>query len=689
VGRLPALTGDMREIRKLLIANRGEIAIRIARTCARMGIATVAVFSDADEDALFVRRAEEAFRIGPAPSRDSYLRIDRLLEAAAKTGADAIHPGFGFLAESAEFAEAVRAAGLVFVGPSTDAIRAMGRKREAKAIAEKVGVPVVAGYAGSDQSTDAIASGARGIGLPVLIKASAGGGGKGMRIVRAESELGAAIESARREAESAFGDGTLIVEQYVEAPRHVEFQVLGDEHGSLVHLFERECSIQRRHQKLIEEAPSTALSPELRARMAGDAVRLCQAIGYTNAGTVEFVLAPDGRYFFLEVNTRLQVEHPVTEGVIADLDLVEEQIRIARGEPLRFTQDELAARWSGASIECRVCAEDPGRDFLPQSGAIVDFHFPAELLEQGWLRIESAVESGSEVPIHYDSMIAKVITRGPTRADAIARMRRALGAMSVQGIATNRGLLLRMLAHPDFVAGKIDTHFIETRMAGALADPIDPAELRTAAVLATLHAHHARAQHRSVLPHLELTGYRNNRFAGERTRYAVEGVGEIAVSYVDRGGGRFSVWVSGDAGEGSGLFRRVAIDGATTTLELPDGHRLRARVIADGDRVFVHGLGTSIALRELPRFPDRDHAAAADACVAPMPGKILAVLVALGDAIAEGQPLIVMEAMKMEHRIHAPHAGVVKELRVEPGQQVDGGALLAIVEASDAAERSD
>jgi 3-methylcrotonyl-CoA carboxylase alpha subunit len=672
----------MREIRKILIANRGEIALRIMRTCEAMGIATVAVFSDADQNALFVRRAGEAVRIGPPPSRDSYLRIDRLLEAATKTGANAVHPGFGFLAENADFAQAVIDAGMIWIGPSPAAIRAMGSKREAKRTAEQVGVPVVPGYAGSDQSAEAIAREARAIGCPVLLKASAGGGGKGMRLVTEDHALLDAIASARREAESSFGDGTLIVERYVESPRHVEIQVLGDEHGNLVHLFERECSIQRHHQKIVEEAPSTALDPEKRARMAADALRLCAAIGYSSAGTVEFVVDASGHHYFLEMNTRLQVEHPVTESVIPGLDLVEEQIRIARGERLRFTQDEVARRWSGAAIEVRLCAEDPAKGFLPQSGRIADFHLPPELLRQNWLRVDSAVETGSEVPIHYDSMIAKLIVRGESRLDAIQRMRAVLSALSVQGIATNRALLLRILEHPDYVAGRIDTHFIETRMKDALAERLEPHMLTRAALAATLAAHHARATARTILPSLPITGWRNNRFADERDAWTVEGLGTIRVGYVDLGGGAFRVRVDGEGASLDGVVRRVAVEDRAIVLELPDGHRFRARVIAQGERVHVHAGSVSISLRAVPRFRDRDPEVVADGCIAPMPGKILEVRVSPGQTVQAGETIVVMEAMKMEHAVKAPHDGRVTEVRVAPGDQVERGALLARVEGA-------
>ncbi len=662
-------------IHKLLVANRGEIAVRIFRTCAKMGIATVAVFSDADEDALFVRVADEAMRIGPAPSRESYLRGDKIIEAAKRTGADAIHPGFGFLAENAEFAEAVAAAGLVFIGPSPHAIRAMGLKREAKITAVAAGVPVVPGYTGEDQSNEAITKACAEIGVPLLIKASAGGGGKGMRIVRDLAELEDAIESARREAESAFGNATLIVERYVERPRHVEIQILGDAHGSVVHLFERECSIQRRHQKIVEEAPSPRLAPDVRARMGADAVKLAKSIGYANAGTVEFVVAPDGAYFFLEVNTRLQVEHPVTEGVIAGLDLVEEQIRIARGEPLRFDQAALEKRLSGSSIECRVCAESPRDGYLPQSGRIVDFHVDAAVAGEDWLRIETAMESGDSVPVHYDSMIAKIITRGETRTDAIVRMRRALAALSVHGVETNVELLQAVLAHPDFAAGDFDTHFLERNAEVLLADA--GASLAWAAIAAALHGEAQRSSARTLTPSVP-SGFRNSRYAPERCSFAC-GERVVEVGYVAEPGGFFRVTVTG-ADMFFDRVRRVSVLGAKLVLEGSDGKRFAARVVPDAARTFVRIGGRSLTLVEQPRFPDRNAESAVDGCVAPMPGKISKVLVEEGAAVKAGETLVLMEAMKMEHAVKAPHDGIAKEVRARVGEQVDGGALLVIVE---------
>ena len=665
----------MRNIDKLLVANRGEIAVRIFRTCRDMGIRTVAVFSDADEDALFVRSADEAVRIGPAAARESYLRGDKVIEAAKLTGADAIHPGFGFLAENAEFAEAVLAAGLVFVGPSPHAIRAMGLKREAKITAVAAGVPVVPGYTGEDQSNEALTRACSEVGYPLLLKASAGGGGKGMRIVRADGELQPAIESARREAESAFGNGTLIVEKYVERPRHIEIQILGDAHGNVVHLFERECSIQRRHQKIVEEAPSPFLTQEVRARMGADAVKLAKSIGYASAGTVEFVVAQDGTYFFLEVNTRLQVEHPVTEGVIAGLDLVEEQIRVARGERLRFDQSALEKRWSGSSIECRVCAENPRDGYLPAAGRIVDFHVAAPARDAPWLRIETAIESGDSVPVHYDSMIAKIITRGETRTDAIQRMRCALFALSVHGIETNVELLQAVLSHPEFVRGAFDTHFLERNAEVLLAD--GGASLAWAAIAAALHGEAGRTAARTITPSVP-SGYRNNRFAPERVSFAC-GERVVEVGYVKEAGATFRVTVTG----ADMLFDRVqraSVDGARVVIEASSGRRFSARVVADETRTFVRIDGRSMTLVELPRFPDRDAESAVDGCVAPMPGKILKVLVQTGMTVKAGETLVLMEAMKMEHAVKAPHDGVAKEVRAKVGEQVDGGALLVIVE---------
>ncbi len=656
-------------IRKLLVANRGEIAIRVFRTCRDMGIGTVAVFSDADESARFVAAADEAFRLGPAPSAESYLRVDRVLEAARATGADAVHPGYGFLAENDAFAQAVLDAGLVWVGPKPAAIRGMGLKREAKIRAAELGVPVIPGYQGEDQSEGVLRAAAIEIGFPVLLKASAGGGGRGMRVVRAEGEIAAAIESARREAEGAFGNGTLIVEKYLERPRHVEVQILGDEHGNVVHLFERECSVQRRHQKIVEESPCVALDDARRRRMGADAVTLAKAMRYSSAGTVELVLAPNGEHYFLEVNTRLQVEHPVTEAILPGLDLVEEQIRVARGEALRFTQEDLEARREGACIEVRLCAEDPANGFLPGSGVLADFDVPDDLARADWLRVETGVARGSEIPVHYDSMIAKVIARGPTRADAIARARRALGQLSVAGIATNRELLLRILDHPTFVRAEHDTGWLERELASLLGG--EP-PLEHAALAATLHAS-AHRRDAGLLPGIA-AGFRVSRFRRQRVEWT-SGERRVATEWADLGGDRYDV-VSGALAGRARIVRRAP---ESITIELPSGHVVSARVVRDDLRAYVRVGDACVVLDEAPLFPDRDAEAAADGCVAPMPGKVVKLLVEKGQRVDAGDTLLVMEAMKMEHAVKAPHAGVVTELRVAAGEQVDGGALLAVV----------
>jgi len=652
-------TESVEPIVKLLIANRGEIASRIQRTCAAMGIETVAVFSDADADAPFVRTADEAVRLGPAPSAESYLNVDAIVAAAKLTGADAIHPGFGFLAENADFAQAVADAGIRFVGPSPDAIRAMGSKQRAKQIARDAGVPVIEGYDGSDQ--DALADEAKKIGFPVLVKASAGGGGKGMRIVREEKELAAAIDGARREAQSSFGDPTLLVEKYIERPRHIEIQILCDAHDNRVHLHERECSIQRRHQKIIEEAPSLAVGPQLRKLMGESALKLAAAIGYTNAGTVEMILDEDGAFYFLEVNTRLQVEHPVTEA-ITEVDLVELQLRVAQGEPLPFDQEMVDTVVGGAAIECRLYAEDPDQDFLPQSGTIVDFDHP----EVEWLRVDAGIESGSEVPIHYDPMLAKIITWGRTRGDAIARMRWALRRTSVLGIKTNRELLLDVIAHPAFFEGALHTHFVQEYFGGARA--VDAERVRRAAVAAVVHgwAHRER-----VLPTVR-SGYRNNPFADQRVTLR-RGEDELEVRYADLGGGRLRI---------DGAPARVEVDGPRVVVrEESTGHRWTARVVPTDRRWHVLVDGEAIAFDEVPRFPERTGESPADAAIATLPGKIVKVLVAEGDAVETGHTLVIMEAMKMEHSLGAPHDGVVAEVRVSEGEQVSEGTVLVVVRA--------
>lgn len=693
----------MKTIRKLLVANRGEIASRIFRTARGMGIGTVAVFSDADADWPFVRDADEAVHIGPSPASESYLLIEKHIEAARRTGADAIHPGFGFLAENEHFAEAVAAAGLVFIGPSPRAIAAMGKKREAKALAASLGVPTIPGDPGDGQTLEVFRAAAQRIGYPVLLKASAGGGGKGMKVARSEEELEEAFTLARSEGQRAFGDPTLILERYIDRPRHIEIQILGDQHGQAIHLFERECSIQRRHQKIIEEAPSSFVTPELRAKMGDAAVRLARAIGYDNAGTVEFIVAPDGTFAFLEVNTRLQVEHPVTEGVIFGLDLVEEQIRIARGEPLRLTQGDVEARFSGAAIECRLCAEDPENDFLPVAGEVIDFALPETILAAPWFRLETAVEAGSHVSVHYDSMIAKLIVEAPDRATAIARMGLVLERLSVLGVTTNRGLLADVIASDAFARGDLDTGFL-ARDAATFTRPPNSTTLPVAAMVAMASSLEEMRRARHALGSI-VSGFRNHRFRLESDRFReVRGLGatggrELEIGYVEdapRGDWRrYRMTVSEEGREATthdvGL-RRVAgevlgeIAGdvageAVHEVEIEvDGHRRRVRLTSRDERFFVNIAGTSVALERSPRVREGAAAGGADGCVAPMPGKVLRVLVSDGQAVEEGDAVLVLEAMKMEHTLRAPHGGTVRDLRVAPGDQVEGGAVLLRVE---------
>jgi acetyl-CoA carboxylase biotin carboxylase subunit len=472
---------------KVLVANRGEIALRVIRACQELGIKAVAVYSEADARAPHVREADEAVCIGPPPSAQSYLLGDRLIEVAQRTGAEAIHPGYGFLSERAWFARAVREAGLVFVGPPAEAIEAMGSKTDARQLAIRAGVPVVPGTTEALRDADEAMAIAESFGFPVLLKAAAGGGGKGMRVVREPSELAAALGSAQREAKNAFGDDAVYIEKYLDGPRHVEIQVLADMHGTVLHLGERECSLQRRHQKMVEEAPSPAVSPALRAAMGATAVAAARAAGYVNAGTCEFLLDRDGAFYFLEMNTRIQVEHPVTE-LVMGLDLVQWQLRIAAGEKLPFEQKSFEPR--GWAIECRITSEDPANGFLPSTGRITHLHLPSG----PGVRWDGGIEDGSEVGLHYDPMLAKLIVHAPTRALAIARMERALRELVIDGVETSRGFHLRLLAHPDVRAGDISIQWLESHLAELTSAPPTDDTLRLAAIAAALAAQHDRGQ---------------------------------------------------------------------------------------------------------------------------------------------------------------------------------------------------
>ncbi|MCB9533575.1 MAG: ATP-grasp domain-containing protein [Myxococcales bacterium] len=670
----------MRTIRRLLVANRGEIARRIFRTCRALGIETVAVFSDADADLPFVREADVAVRIGPPSPAESYLRAGAILEAAARTAADAIHPGYGFLSENAEFAEACAQAGVTFVGPSPAAIRAMGLKRESKHTAAAAGVPVVPGWSGPEQATDFIAARALEVGFPLLVKASAGGGGKGMRVVERADDLIAAIDGAKREAAAAFGDDTLILERYIQAPRHIEVQVLGDGLGRVVALFERECSIQRRHQKVIEEAPSPFVTPDLRARMCEAAVRVASSIGYANAGTVELIVDPSGEFYFLEMNTRLQVEHPVTEA-ITGIDLVAEQLRIAEGRGFGFDPEQLAIR--GAAIEARLYAEDAPGGFLPAAGHLAAW---ATRPVDG-LRVDSGVEAGDTISIHYDPMIAKVIAHGPDRETARRRLLLALRGSAIVGLTTNLDFLVRVLEHDAFVAGELDTHFIERHRDALVAGPSAERAARAAALAAVVSAA-LRPSAVDTLPAVR-AGFRNAGVATERVVFDAGGAA-VSVWVRPRRDGALDVWTAAtdalfaspptDAAHAVFRVVEVAATSASVWLEV-DGARGWVRWVEgpDGVCAVIDSAG-AVGLRQRPRFAEAGTADAAGGCVAPMPGRVVRVLVVLGDDVVVGTPLVILEAMKMEHTLTAATAGRVVEVRAREGDQVDADAPLVTVE---------
>jgi propionyl-CoA carboxylase alpha chain len=656
----------MKTFHKILIANRGEIASRIIRTCRAMGIATGAIYADPDRNAPFVRAADEAVYIGPPLTGSSFLAIDKIIDAARRVGADAVHPGYGFLAENADFAQACTDAGITFIGPSPDSIRRMGSKIEAKKIMAAAGVPIIPGFSARDLPERDIAVRSREIGYPILIKASAGGGGKGMRIVHDPAQLALALDAARREAKGAFGDDTLLIERYFESPRHIEVQILGDAYGDLIHCFERECSIQRRYQKIIEEAPSPALDDALRARMTAAAIVAGRAIGYQNAGTVEFVVDQDGRFYFLEVNTRLQVEHPVTEE-IAGLDLVRLQILIAEGAPLPLRQDALEMR--GHAIECRIYAEDPSADFLPSTGTLVCWEQPPT----AGVRYESGVETGSEVTIYYDPMLAKVIAHGPTRPEAVRRICKALGAMRVHGVCTNLSVLLQVLRHPEFLAGRLDTHFIAKHLVLNGARPAaQKAADRVHAIATALWLQEQRRAQAPVLRRIP-SGWRNNPSQMQQISFT-SGDATIQVGYRVHPR-HVELCVDGAVHQAALLSH----DEQHIALTL-DGVRRACSLVSHAGVHYAHSpLGMS-ELHEVPRFPPPAREEVRGGCHAPMPGKILAVRVAPGDRVKRGTTLVILEAMKMEHEVSAPHDGVVREVRVEVGQQVDAGAILVALD---------
>jgi 3-methylcrotonyl-CoA carboxylase alpha subunit len=661
--------------RSLLIANRGEIACRVIRTARRLGIRTVAVYSEADMRAMHVAEADEAFLIGPAPARESYLRIDRILEAARRSGAEAIHPGYGFLSENAEFAEACAAAGVVFVGPPASAIRAMGSKSAAKALMERAGVPLVPGYHGEDQDPALLAREAARIGYPVLIKASAGGGGKGMRVVETPAAFGDALAGAKREASSSFGDDRVLVEKYLTRPRHIEVQVFADTQGSAVYLFERDCSVQRRHQKVVEEAPAPGMTAARRREMGEAAVAAARAVGYVGAGTVEFIAEGDA-FYFMEMNTRLQVEHPVTE-MITGQDLVEWQLRVASGEQLPATQDALAIR--GHAVEVRVYAEDPERDFLPSTGPLRHLRTPATGQH---VRIDTGVRQGDEVTVHYDPMIAKLIAWDETRADALRRLAGALAGYEVVGPATNIAFLRRVATDEEFVAGPVDTGFIARRRATLIPPPRAPDDrVLAAAALAVLLDRREAAEKAAAAsgdpwsPWNVGDGWRLNGETYQDLRFRVGEEEQLVRVRYRRAGYRL------DLPGGVRDAHAARLEDGALALDL-DGDRLRAVVVRSGIELAVLTGGETARLVLVdPLAPVVGGREAGGRLTAPMPGKIIQVLAEAGVAVARGQALMVLEAMKMEHTIAAPGDGVLARVNYREGDLVEEGAeLIAFAE---------
>ncbi len=622
-------------IRSLLIANRGEIACRIIRTARRLGVRTVAVYSDADAQALHVAQADEAVHIGPSPARDSYLQGDRIIAAAKATGAEAIHPGYGFLSENADFAQSVIDAGLIWVGPHPSSITAMGLKDAAKSLMAQAGVPTTPGYLGEDQSPERLAAEAEAIGYPVLIKAVAGGGGKGMRKVDAPADFADALASCRREAAASFGNDVVLLEKWVMNPRHIEVQIFGDGHGNVVHLFERDCSLQRRHQKVIEEAPAPGMDAETRAAICGAAVRAGKAVDYVGAGTIEFIAdGSDGlradRIWFMEMNTRLQVEHPVTEE-ITGVDLVEWQLRVASGEPLPLAQDQLAI--NGWAVEARLYAEDPATGFLPSTGRLEQCHFPEDDV-----RVETGVEQGSVISPFYDPMIAKIITHADSREDALALMADRLEGLAVWPVKSNAGFLHRCVTDPDFRAANVTTSFIAERSERLVPDARPPEPVLREAAL--------RLVEESEAPNRDgLRGFRLNAPVERRVRMRV-------------GQDRYeATWAQA---VGDTLYSSLAAPGVALIT----------------DRGQSYGIA-------LDRAEGGAGGAAGDgAILSPMPGRVIAVAVRAGEAVTKGQKLVTLEAMKMEHSLVAPFDGVVAELNAEDGGQVSEGTLLVRVEAA-------
>ncbi len=661
---------------KILIANRGEIACRVIKTAKRLGVKTVAVYSEADVEAMHVHMADEAYCIGPAAAADSYLRGEKILAVCEASGAEAVHPGYGFLSENAAFAEACAAKGVVFIGPPVPAIVAMGSKSESKRIMEAAGVPLVPGYHGEDQELATLRAHADRIGYPVLVKASAGGGGKGMRVVESGDQFEAAVAGARREAKAAFGDDSLLIEKYLSRPRHVEMQVFGDTHGTVVHLYERDCSLQRRHQKVIEEAPAPALPDAVRARLHEAAVAAAKAVDYVGAGTVEF-LYQDGEFYFIEMNTRLQVEHPVTE-MVTGLDLVEWQLRVASGEPLPLRQEDI--RTQGHAFEARLYAEDPQRDFLPATGTLTHLRPP---VEEGGVRVDTGVRQGDAVSIHYDPMIAKLVVWDHDRSAALRKLKQALERYQVVGVATNTAFLTAVASHPAFEALELDTRFIDRYRADLIpeAKPADDRILALAALeVLSKRDHDARAHALAgsdpYSPWHNTDGWRLNDRGHVDLRFVDSEAEHMVVVHYRRDGYELEL-------PGGRVAARVARDAHGDLMVDLDGVRQRATVVRLGDDLVIMHDGRQHRLTVFdPAAAAADQDGAAGKLTAPMPGKVIQVPVVEGQKVVKGTPLVVLEAMKMEHTITAPADGTVTAVHYGPGDQVaDGAELLSFERA--------
>jgi acetyl-CoA carboxylase biotin carboxylase subunit len=651
----------MKAIKKILIANRGEIAIRVMRTAAEMGIKTVAVYSDADAHALFVSKADEAVCIGGAYAADSYLNQDKIIAAAKLTNADAIHPGYGFLSENASFSKRCKDEGIIFIGPGAEVIEVMGSKIGAKELMKKAGVPVVPGYNGTDQTAARFKQEAEKMGFPVLLKASAGGGGKGMRIVHTLAELDTAVEGAGREAHKSFGDGTLLMEKYFASAKHIEFQIFGDTHGNYTHFFERECSLQRRYQKVIEESPSPSLSPALRKTMGEAAVAAARSINYTNAGTVEFILDKEGNFYFLEVNTRLQVEHPVTEETTG-LDLVKMQIEVAQGMPLKFSNETV--KQHGHSIQCRVCAEDPENNFFPATGDILYWSEP----QLKGMRYDSGVKTGSKIEVYYDSLIAKVISYGANRTEAISRMLLALDKMSILGITTNKDFLKELLLNQSFVDGSFDTKLIEKQYSN-YKNTATQATITEMAVASLLYSWNQRRENETFPP--SLNGWRNIFYQHQFYELDLNG-SKIKVAYRHLGNQKFEIKIGGH----EFTAELVNINGPEIRCIL--GNQRKTYFIATSSAgIFIHHpeQGT-YRFTEVPRFVEPGAALAKGGYISPMPGEIVKVLVKPGDVVKSGKGLLVMSSMKMETTIEAHSDGEVEEVYVSEKNFVEANTVL-------------